>query len=133
MGADLGGDRRQGSGHGDGWRARGGERVGPGVSGRDRERKEAREGPGGGLFWRGDGAPWARAPASSRSSLRPSGRWCTESREFVEVDYAQGEKRGSGECGMAGPRRGQRLARSGGVLSAREESRRGRERMGTIV
>ena len=120
VGANLGGGRQQGSGHGGGWRARGGEWVGPGVSGRERERKEAREGPGGGLFWRGDGAPWARAPASSCSSLRASRRCCAKSREFVEVDYAQGEKRGSGECGKAGPRRGQRLARSGGVLSACE-------------
>ena len=52
---------------------------------------------------------------------------------FVGVDYAQGEKRGSGKRGKAGPRRGQRLARSGGALSAREESRRGRERRGTTA
>ena len=74
-----------------------------------------------------------RVPARLLPSLQATGAHVGVSGVFVGVDYAQGEKRGSGERGKAGPRRGQRLARSGGVLSAREESRRGRKRRGTIV
>ena len=127
VGANLGGGRRQGSGHGGGWRALGGEWVGQGGRWEGERANGGERGPGGGLLWRGDGASWARASASSCSSLRASGRCCAESREFVEVDYAQGKKRGSGECGKAGPRRGQRLARSGSSVRTRGEPERERE------
>ena len=49
VGANLGGGRRQGSGHGGGWRARGGEWVGPGGAREGERAKGVERGLGGGL------------------------------------------------------------------------------------
>ena len=136
VGANLGGGRRQGFGHGGGWRARGGEWVGPGGRWEGERANGGQRGPRGGLLWRGDGAPWTSAPARSLPLLGFTGAHVCVSRAFVEMVYGWGRE---GRSGKVAERRtsglahwGSRAALARVLLEVRERERGGGQHGGVM-